>query len=214
MDNSYITLERIGEGTYEEKKSVFIGVAYPIETEEDALEVIRAHKKQYYDARHNCYAYILKDGVTQRFSDDGEPQGSAGLPMLNVLSKKGLCGACVVVTRYFGGTLLGVGGLVRAYTQATVDAVADAGIKRYEKFRDVSVRLSYSDYQKLGKLMAPFTLIDETTDFTDSVTVSFSVLTEETDRLASVLTESGNGRWAVELGAERWGFRSVEQVDQ
>ena len=68
MDNSYVTLKKIGEGTYEEKKSVFIGVAYPIETEEDALEVIRAHKKQYYDARHNCYAYILKDGVTQRFS--------------------------------------------------------------------------------------------------------------------------------------------------
>lgn len=210
MDNSYITLERIGEGTYEEKKSVFIGNAYPIETEEDALEVIRAHKKKYYDARHNCYAYILKDGVTQRFSDDGEPQGSAGLPMLNVISKKGLCGACVVVTRYFGGTLLGVGGLVRAYTQATVDAVADAGIKRYEKFRDVSVRLSYSDYQRLGKLMDPFTVIDETTDFTDSVTVSFSVLTEETDRLVSVLTENGNGRWAVELLDERWGFRSVE----
>lgn len=210
MDNSYITLARIGEGTYEEKKSVFIGVAYPIETEEDALEVIRAHKKKYYDARHNCYAYILGDGVTQRFSDDGEPQGSAGLPMLNVLSKKGLCGACVVVTRYFGGTLLGVGGLVRAYTQATVDAVADAGIKRYEKFRDVSVRLSYSDYQKLGKLMSQFTVIDETTDFTDSVTVSFSVLTEETDKLVSVLTENGNGRWAVELLDERWGFRSVE----
>jgi putative IMPACT (imprinted ancient) family translation regulator len=86
MDNSYITLERIGEGTYEEKKSVFIGVAYPVETEEEALEVIRAHKKKYYDARHNCYAYVLKDGVTQRFSDDGEPQGSAGLPMLNVLT--------------------------------------------------------------------------------------------------------------------------------
>lgn len=210
MDNSYITLERIGEGTYEEKKSVFIGVAYPVETEEEALEVIRAHKKKYYDARHNCYAYVLKDGVTQRFSDDGEPQGSAGLPMLNVLTKKGLCGACVVVTRYFGGTLLGVGGLVRAYTQATVDAISDAGIKKFEKFRDVSVRLSYSDYRKLGKLMAPFTVIDETTDFTDSVTVSFSILTEETDKLASVLTENGNGRWTVELFDEKWGFRSVE----
>ena len=209
MDNSYVTLKKIGEGTYEEKKSVFIGVAYPIETEEEALEVIRAHKKQYYDARHNCYAYILKDGVTQRFSDDGEPQGSAGLPMLNVLSKKGLCGACVVVTRYFGGTLLGVGGLVRAYTQATVDAVEDAGIKKFEKFTDISVRLSYSDYGKLPKLLAQFTVMDERSDFTDSVTVSLSVLSEEAEKLVAELTESGNGRWLVNILGEKWGFRSI-----
>lgn len=209
-DNSYITLNGFGEGAYEEKNSVFIGCAVPVNDENEAQEFIKAQKKQYYDARHNCYAYILPDGTTQRFSDDGEPQGSAGLPMLGVLQKKGLVGACVVVTRYFGGTLLGVGGLVRAYTQATVDAVAAAGIKKFEKFREMSVKLSYSDYQRIGKQLADFTLIDENTEFTDSVTVSFSVLSEEADRLVADLTENGNGRWAISLGDEKWGFRAID----
>ncbi len=208
-ESSYITLAGIGEGEYEEKKSVFIGRTYPVESEEEAQALVKAQKKEFHDARHSCYAYILKDGITKRFSDDGEPQGSAGLPMLNVLEKKGIVGVLAVVTRYFGGTLLGVGGLVRAYTEATVLAVESAGTKKYEKFKEMSVCLSYSDYQKIGNILREFTLIDENTEFTDSVSVSFSILSGEEDRLIPVLNEAGNGRWKITVGCEKWGFREL-----
>ncbi len=208
-ENSFITLDRIGEGEYEEKKSVFIGRAYPVESEDEAQEYIRAQKKEFHDARHSCYAYVLKDGMTKRFSDDGEPQGSAGLPMLNVIEKKGLVGSLCVVTRYFGGTLLGVGGLVRAYTEATVLALDDAGIKKFEKFREMTVSLSYSDYQRIGNILRDFTIIDENTEFTDSVTLSFSLLSGEEERLLPLLSEAGNGKWRVGLGEEKWGFRKL-----
>ncbi len=208
-ENSYVTLAGRGEGEYEEKKSVFIGRAYPIESEEEAQELVKLQKKEFHDARHSCYAYVLKDGITKRFSDDGEPQGSAGLPMLNVLEKKGIVGVLAVVTRYFGGTLLGVGGLVRAYTEATVLAVENAGTKKYKKFREMSVCLSYSDYQKIGNVLREFTLMDENTEFTDSVTVSFSVLGEEEEKIVPILRETGNGRWIITVGCEKWGFRTL-----
>ena len=142
MNENFVTLAGVGEGEYEEKNSVFIGYAAPINSEEEALEIIKSKKKEYYDARHNVWAYILPDGVTQRYSDDGEPQGTGGMPTLSVISKRGVCGACVVVTRYFGGTLLGAGGLVRAYTQAASSAMDAAGIKKFDRFTVIELKPS------------------------------------------------------------------------
>ena len=114
-----------GESEYAEKRSRFIGSVWPIESEEDARAKIEETKRRYYDARHNCWCYLLRDG-TARYSDDGEPQGTAGQPMLGVFQGGGITNVCCVVTRYFGGVLLGTGGLVRAYTAAAKQALDTA----------------------------------------------------------------------------------------
>ena len=124
--DEYLIPTDFGEDEFYEKKSHFIGRVWPVETEEAALEKIPQMKKQHYDATHNCWAYIIKDGAV-RFSDDGEPGGTAGMPMLQVLQREGLYNVCCVVTRYFGGILLGAGGLVRAYTKGAKIAVDAAG---------------------------------------------------------------------------------------
>ena len=125
----YLVPTGFGEDEFIEKKSRFIGRLWPAETEEEALAKIQEMKKQHYDATHNCWAYIIRDGAV-RFSDDGEPGGTAGMPMLQVLQKEGLYNIVCVVTRYFGGVLLGAGGLTRAYTKGATDARTAAGIAR------------------------------------------------------------------------------------
>ncbi len=120
-----------------------------VENEQDAQSLIRRIREAHYDARHHVYAYVLGGGVIQRYSDDGEPQGTGGMPVLEVLRKSGLDDACVVVTRYFGGILLGAGGLVRAYTAAAKLAIEAAGIITYERYAAFRLMLSYSEYQKL-----------------------------------------------------------------
>lgn len=127
----YLVPTAFGQDEFTEKKSRFIGRIWPVETEEEALAHIQDMKKQHYDATHNCWAYVLRDGPV-RFSDDGEPGGTAGMPMLQVLQREGLFNACCVVTRYFGGILLGAGGLVRAYTRGAKLAV-DAGGKSLKR---------------------------------------------------------------------------------
>ena len=123
----YITLNQRAQDEFVERKSRFIGTATPVSTQEEAIAFIDEMRSKYWDATHNVYAYILRDG-TKRYSDDGEPQGTAGVPVLDVLQKEGLTDLCVVVTRYFGGILLGAGGLVRAYSHGAKIAVDAAGI--------------------------------------------------------------------------------------
>lgn len=134
-----------------EKKSKFIANIFYIESVEEAEEKIKEIKKQYFDARHNCFAFSVftKEGIINRFSDDGEPSGTAGAPMLNILNSKGLTNTLVVVTRYFGGILLGTGGLVRAYTGATQDALNKIVEIEKDVGLEVSIEISYSDFEKL-----------------------------------------------------------------
>ena len=122
----YITVRGYGEARFEEKKSVFIGYCEHVTSEEEALSFVKRIKEKHRDATHNCYGYTMKGGISCRYSDDGEPQGTAGKPILDVLQKSGVDDVCVVVTRYFGGIMLGAGGLVRAYTTATKDALENA----------------------------------------------------------------------------------------
>lgn len=139
-----------GVGEYEEKKSKFIAHIENIENEEDATAYINNLKKQYWDARHNCYAYVLGDNnEIQRFSDDGEPGGTAGKPILEVINGSGLRNVVIVVTRYFGGVLLGTGGLVRAYQKSSIDAIDKSGIA--QKLHGVVVTVNV-DYGLVGKL--------------------------------------------------------------
>ena len=169
-----------GYGTAEhvEKKSRFIGQVWPVRTEAEAREKIEAVKKQYHDARHNCWCYALRDG-TLRYSDDGEPQGTAGQPMLEVLTKQGVTDAVIVVTRYFGGILLGTGGLARAYTKGAKDALSAAGISVERLWDRLLVVCNYSLYDRIRQETERCGGVIEDTEYGADVTLT--VLTPETE---------------------------------
>lgn len=144
----YLVPTGYGEDEFIEKKSRFIGRVWPVETEEEALAKIAEMKKQHYDATHNCWAYVLKSGA-MRFSDDGEPGGTAGNPMMQVLQKENIYNVCCVVTRYFGGTLLGAGGLVRAYTKGAKIAIDAAGKSMKRVWSVLYIPCPYSFYERV-----------------------------------------------------------------
>ncbi len=160
----YLVPTGFGEAEFTEKKSRFIGRVWPVDSEEEALEKIQTMKKQHYDATHNCWAYIIKDGAV-RFSDDGEPGGTAGMPMLQVLQKEGMHNIVCVVTRYFGGILLGAGGLVRAYTKGAKIAVDAAGKSMKRVWSVLYVPCAYTFYERVKLEVAAFGGIIRRTDF-------------------------------------------------
>lgn len=164
----YLVPTQFGEDEFTEKKSRFIGRVWPVESEEEALEKIQAMKKQHYDATHNCWAYIIHGGAV-RFSDDGEPGGTAGMPMLQVLQREGLFNAVCVVTRYFGGILLGAGGLVRAYTKGAKIAVDAAGKSMKRVWTALYVPCPYSFYERVKLETAAFGGIIRNTEFGSEV---------------------------------------------
>ena len=150
----YIKLIEGAEGEIVEKKSRFIAQIAPVETEEEAYAFIEKIKKKHYDARHNCFAFSVgAEMPLLRFSDDGEPQGTAGKPMLELIQNSGIHDICVVVTRYFGGTLLGTGGLVRAYTQATKEALEACTTKLMQQLLPVLIRTNYTDMGKIQYIL-------------------------------------------------------------
>lgn len=195
----YTTIGDAGRGEYEEKRSLFIGQAIHAESEETAMAHIKSVRAQYHDARHHVYAYVLRGGAV-KYSDDGEPQGSAGLPVLDCIRKSGVEDACVVVTRYFGGILLGTGGLLRAYTKAAVAAISDAGIVSYDRFVEMMLDCSYSDYQRVSFELSRAGAIDDGVDFAEAVRVRFAVHHSVADELAARLGELCAGRRPVVTG--------------
>ncbi len=190
----YITVRNTSEFTIVEKKSEFIGVCAPVTTEEEAIAFVNSVKKKHSAARHNVYAYVLRANNTQRFSDDGEPHGTAGMPVLDAIRKAGITDAAVVVTRYFGGILLGTGGLVRAYTAAASGAVKEAGIAEVADFSVISLKSNYSDYQKIMPIVSAFSARVEESDFSLDVVMTISVRAEQEQKFLSELTETTNGR--------------------
>ena len=162
--DEYLVPTQFGEDEFVEKKARFIGRVWPVETEAEALDKIQQMKKQHYDATHNCWAYIIKDGPV-RFSDDGEPGGTAGMPMLQVLQREGLFNVVCVVTRYFGGILLGAGGLVRAYTKGAKIAVNAAGKSMKRVWAALYVPCPYAYYERIKLETAAFGGIIRNTEF-------------------------------------------------
>ncbi|MBQ1328426.1 MAG: YigZ family protein, partial [Eubacterium sp.] len=153
MSEKIIKLLESGESEVIVKKSRFIGITYPVNTPEEAADFVNSIKKKYYDARHNCYAYVIGDNRDQiKFSDDGEPGGTAGKPMLDVLLGSGITNIAVVVTRYFGGTLLGTGGLVRAYSDAAKEAVQASKTYTVERKIRYKIETDYTSFQGLERL--------------------------------------------------------------
>lgn len=171
--SEYLTLKQEASDEFYEKRSRFIGYAKPVTTLEQATEFINTIRQKHWDATHNVYAYVLRDGQQRRYSDDGEPSGTAGVPVLDVLLKGNITDCCVVATRYFGGVLLGAGGLVRAYSHTSKIAVEAAGIIKMSKSSVMSVCCDYNFYGRLPSLIAEFSGVVEDTDFADNVTVTF-----------------------------------------
>ena len=152
------------ETEFVEKRSRFLGRVWPVDSEEEARARIEETKKKHYDARHNCWCYLLRDGPV-RYSDDGEPQGTAGQPMLNVFQREGVVDVCCVVTRYFGGILLGAGGLVRAYTQSAKDALDAAGISVVRRWVEALLPCSYAQYERVRQEAEHFGGVIAGTDY-------------------------------------------------
>jgi uncharacterized YigZ family protein len=173
MDEYYIP-SGPGESEYEEKRSRFLGHLRPVETEEEARHFITEMKKKYHDARHNCWCYRIRGGAV-RYSDDAEPQGTAGLPMLEILQREGIENAVCVVTRYFGGVLLGTGGLLRAYQKAAKGAVEDAGISVVRAWTKMSIVCEYSDYEKIRSELEQQNAVISDTEYGEKVTLTVLV---------------------------------------
>jgi uncharacterized YigZ family protein len=196
---SYKTVKQYGEGEIEEKKSRFLGKIKPVETEEEAVAFIESIKKQYWDARHNCYAFIIGEhSESVRCSDDGEPSGTAGKPMLEVLQNNGLKNVVAVVTRYFGGTLVGTGGLVRAYTQATQAALEEAQVATMTL---MSVLVIETDYNAIGKIKYMFAQDDVLVmgeEYGVDVAVTIAIPVSEKEIVQKKITEVTNGKAIME----------------
>lgn len=199
----YVTLSKEAEASFTEKKSLFIGNARPVKTEEEAMEFITKIRKKYGDATHNCYAYMLANG-SARYSDDGEPQGTAGVPILSVIQKGGFTDAVIVVTRYFGGILLGAGGLVRAYSASARDAVVAAKIVTYAEYTEFSVKCSYSDYQKLIPIINTLGIKEDTSQFTDNVLLCLAAKPDIFKAFCDKIAEIGAGRIAINETGKRF----------
>ncbi len=194
-----ITLLRAAEAELEEKKSIFIGYAAPVSSEEEAKAIIAEKKKKFADATHNVWAYYLDDGIHVRYSDDGEPQGTAGIPVLNVLKMSGATDMCVVVTRYFGGTLLGAGGLVRAYSAAAKAALDEAGFAYMENYTLFRLTVNYSDHQRLADKLPKMGAIIDDTEFGGEVILHLAIESTREGDIAPVVSEITNGKGNLEI---------------
>ena len=204
--DEYLVPSEYGEDEFIEKKSRFIGRIWPVETEEEALARIQEMKKKHYDATHNCWAYIIRDGAV-RFSDDGEPGGTAGMPMLQVLQREGLFNAVCVVTRYFGGILLGAGGLVRAYTKGAKIAVDAAGKSMKRVWTVLYVPCPYSFYERVRLEVEGFGGIVRKADFGAEVELELLFPEAKTQEFLDRLTDMTAGTVeSMEIGQEYRAF--------
>ncbi len=189
---AYIVPSGPGTAEYEEKRSRFIGYLEPVEDEEAARAFIAEIRKKHYDARHNCWCYILKDGP-ERYSDDGEPQGTAGIPMLEVFRREGVTNAVCVVTRYFGGILLGTGGLVRAYTKAAKGALTDAGISVMRKWVGCGIRCPYSLFERIKTEISFFSGVITDTEYGTDILITASIPSENLGSFSKRIIELSAG---------------------
>lgn len=194
----YKTIARRCEARFIEKKSEFIGYLCPVQTEEQAVAFIEEIRAMHRNATHNCYAYILRENNAARHSDDGEPGGTAGVPIYEVLRKEGLTDVCCVVTRYFGGVLLGAGGLVRAYTKGAKDAVDAAQIKCMAEAVKLAVTVDYGLYGRLAQVFADFDARVEDERFADNVRIVLHIRAENSQKLTDKLVDVCNGAVSVE----------------
>lgn len=211
----YFTVRNDGQDQFEEKKSVFIGYAKRVNSEEEAKEFVDTIKNKHKDATHNVYAYIVGENMgIQRYSDDGEPQGTAGIPVLEVIKKNKVTDVAVVVTRYFGGTLLGAGGLVRAYSKGAAIAIENANV--VEKVEGVSLNI-ITDYDLLGKIQyacGQNNWYIENIEYTDKVAIKIYCETNMVEKIRSKIVEITSGKSEFKVSKEKYYFKLYSRLYQ
>lgn len=211
MIEQYLTIRQAAEKEIVIRKSRFIGHVRQVRSEEEAIEFIEEIKKKHSQATHNCSAYLVGDrDEWQKQSDDGEPSGTAGKPMLEVLKQQKLKYTAAVVTRYFGGIMLGAGGLVRAYTEATVEALKEAGIVRKVLHREVIVTVDYTWYGKLENEWANRGILTRKPEFTDRVQIVCLPIHADAERFAAWVTDLTQGQAIIEFGGSLYVDQDVE----
>jgi len=204
MMDSYMVPFAMGEAELVEKRSRFIGQVWRVESEEEARARIEETRKRHYDARHNCWCYVLREGGVLRYSDDGEPQGTAGQPMLNVFLREEVANVCCVVTRYFGGILLGAGGLTRAYGSAAKLALDAAGVCRMRLWATLAVPCTYPLYERMRLLVEQGGGVVADTDFGADVVLHVTLPAEDVAAFQEKVTELSAGQIEPLLVEERF----------
>jgi len=201
--NTYKTIQKLASAELIEKRSRFIGYAKPVTTQDEAIAYINEIKSRHWDATHNVYAYVIRDEGVSRYSDDNEPQGTAGIPVLDSIRKRDITDCVVVVTRYFGGTLLGAGGLVRAYSAAAKAAIDASGERVMTLCSVCEMSCSYTLYGRISALIARFDGVVDNSEFTDDVSISFHLPAENLAAFNKALSEESSGKnRATELEKE------------
>lgn len=200
----YLTVQAEGQDEFIEKKSRFIGSCRPVKTEQEALDFIAALKTKYWDASHNVYAYILRESGVQRFSDDGEPQGTAGIPVMDTLKKSGVTDVVVVATRYFGGILLGGGGLIRAYSHTATIALEAARKVTMRECLLLSASCDYSLYGRVQGVIPECGGVIDDTEFLENVTLRFHLAPEELGAFQKRLADATSGKGTVKKEGKRF----------
>lgn len=206
----FVPFSDYAEDSFVEKRSKFTGRLWRVETAEEAVAKIKEMRETYWDATHNCYAYILREGNIMRYSDDGEPQGTAGMPMLEVLRHEGLVNVCCVVTRYFGGILLGTGGLVRAYTKGVQNAVAAAGVQQMSRFATLLIACPYNLLGTVQQVLPAHDCTVEDTDYGADVTLTVVQPVGGLDALNRALADATAGTVYAEPMDERFMGRRIK----
>ena len=204
LKEKYLTVKGMGEAELIEKRSRFIATVTPAQTEEEAIAFINQIKQKYPDARHNVYAYIIEENNIIRYSDDGEPAGTGGVPVLDFLRKEGLTNIAVVVTRYFGGILLGTGGLVHAYSSAAKAGVLNAVKTEMLLCRQLFIKCDYTLWGKVQNELSNFITAMLAPDYSDIVSLTLYVPIGECERLIKTLTETTNAKAEITLGSEEY----------
>ncbi len=203
MLDSYVRLTEGGKGEIVEKKSRFIAYVEAVTTEAEAYAFIEKIKKKNYDARHNCYAFSVGEEMPLlRFSDDGEPQGTAGKPILEVINGSGIRNICIVVTRYFGGTLLGTGGLVRAYTDASKEGLKNCKIKKVQRIVPAILYTNYTDMGKIQYILGLSGINITSSCFEERVTFNVELPINDKERVVADIVEATGGRTRFEFFEE------------
>ncbi|MBR6677449.1 MAG: YigZ family protein [Oscillospiraceae bacterium] len=211
--NEYLVPFETAESEFIEKRSRFISHIWRVESEEEARTHIEEMKKRYYDARHNCWCYIIREGGVVRYSDDGEPQGTAGQPMLNVFQRREISNVCCVVTRYFGGILLGAGGLTRAYTKGAADALSASGVSTVRLWTEVEIPVPYAMFERVKLELTPFGAVITDSLFGADVTIQALLPAENVEPFQLRLTELSAGSLAVQVVGEVFRPGQREEVE-
>lgn len=210
-ESSYLVpFEEYAADRFEEKRSKFIGELFRVETPEQAVEKIGEVKARYRDARHHCYAYIIREGNYMRYSDDGEPQGTAGMPILEVLRHAGVTNVCCVVTRYFGGILLGTGGLARAYTRGAQIALEAAGLSQMDRYSLLLLSCPYNLLDAVQKVLPEHGATVEEIEYGADVTLTVALPEGGEDRLNTALMDATAGQVMAEYIESRFMGRRVK----